>query len=297
MAAVTNLALIPIPHQPAQRQGGMEGPVEPIQKQPSHQSGGKITRIMHHIISAIVMLRLLFWVAKEVRSCQQPRGILHHQPSSVLARCLSIGPWKKVWVADSLRATPVNNAESNWHMLLMKGENSEILLFCFFCLGWYTQEYLLLDGAGLMWFLFRLSVPETQTCERWSGEAWTQPPLAISLEKQRPNKQREAWCAQVTAQPAVKKHLSPVIFYFFQIIVPPKLLWTLITSEPIHYHGRKLMWVCTRKPPHIPTISPWNVPWSVFTNQDLMLHFPTSRGPLHACYACSFKKVWEEGWQ
>lgn len=59
------------------------------------------------------MLRLLFWLAKEVRSCQQPWGILHHQPSSVLARCLSIGPWKKVWVADSLRATPVNNAESN----------------------------------------------------------------------------------------------------------------------------------------------------------------------------------------
>lgn len=62
-----------------------------------------------------------------------------------------------------------------------------------------------------MWFLFRLSVPETQRCEQWSGEAWTQAPMAISVERRQPNKQRKAWCAQVTAQPAVKKHLTPVI--------------------------------------------------------------------------------------
>lgn len=70
------------------------------------------------------------------------------------------------------------------------------------------QEYLLLVQAGLMWFLFRLSVPETQLCEQWSGEAWTQPPVAISVERRQPNKHRKAWCAQVTAQPAVKKHLT-----------------------------------------------------------------------------------------
>lgn len=246
MAAVTNLALIPSHPAATSPEAGWEGPDEAIQ-QPSHQFGktGWITGIVprlaaNRFISNTVVMKLLFCLAKEVRSRQLPRGVLHHQPSSVLARCPSIGLWKKVWVADSLRATPVNNAESNWHMLLMKGENSEILLFCFgffyyFFLGWYTQEYLLLVGARLMWFLFRLSVPETQTCERWSGEAWTQPPVAISVEKQRPNKQREAWCAQVTAQPAVKKHLSRVIFflwiYIYIYIIMLQKLWTLITSR------------------------------------------------------------------
>lgn len=32
--------------------------------------------------------------------------------------------------------------------------------------------------------------------------------MAISVERRQPNKQRKAWCAQVTAQPAVKKHLT-----------------------------------------------------------------------------------------
>lgn len=79
-----------------------------------------------------------------------------------------------------------------------------------FCLEYSAREcrILFLVWVGLMWFLFRLSVPETQLCEQWSGEAWTQPPMAISVERRQPNKQRKAWCVQVTAQPAVKKHLT-----------------------------------------------------------------------------------------
>ncbi len=71
-----------------------------------------------------------------------------------------------------------------------------------------AMKAFLLVRAGLMWFLFRLSVPEIQLCEQWSGEAWTRRPMAISVERRQPNKQRKAWCAQVTAQPAVKKHLT-----------------------------------------------------------------------------------------
>lgn len=48
----------------------------------------------------------------------------------------AIGLWKEVWVADSLHETPVNNNESNWHMLLMNQENSKILLFLFRIVSW-----------------------------------------------------------------------------------------------------------------------------------------------------------------
>lgn len=107
---------------------------------------------------------------------------------------------------------PVNNNDLNWHTLLMKGrETMRLILFFVLKCTWKRMWAFLLVFflAGLLWFPFRLSVPETRLCEQWSGEAWTQPPMAISVERRQPNKQRKAWCAQVTAQPVVKKHLCP----------------------------------------------------------------------------------------
>ena len=76
-------------------------------------------------------------------------------------------------------------------MLLKKGENSEILLFLF---RMFVQAYVGFSfGSGWVNVIsVRLSVPEPQLCEQWSGEAWTQPPMAISVERRQPNKQRKA---------------------------------------------------------------------------------------------------------
>lgn len=97
-----------------------------------------------------------------------------------------------------------------------------------FCLEYSTRECRILFSVwvGLMWFPFRLSVPETQLCEQWSGEAWTKPPMAISVERRQPNKQRNAWCVQVTAQPAVKKHLTLETIKAITCSRKPKLLIT-----------------------------------------------------------------------
>lgn len=104
-----------------------------------------------------------------------------------------------------------NTSKQQWAELTHAADEGgkTVRLSCF-CLEYSAREYIafLLVRVGLMWFPFRLSVPETQLCEQWSGEAWTQPPMAISVERRQPNKQRKAWCAQVTAQPAVKKHLT-----------------------------------------------------------------------------------------
>lgn len=52
--------------------------------------------------------------------------------------------------------------------------------------------------------------------------------MAISVERRQANKQRKAWCAQVTAQPAVKKHLPLEIV---KAITHSGNLWTLITGH------------------------------------------------------------------
>lgn len=79
----------------------------------------------------------------------------------------------------------------------------------------------LLVWAGLMWFSFRLSAPESRLCECWSGEAWAQPPMAISVDRRQPNKERRTWRAQVTAQPAVKKHLRLIV-----TVITERGLWS-----------------------------------------------------------------------
>lgn len=58
----------------------------------------------------------------------------------------------------------------------------------------YVQEYVGFSfGSG---WVNVISVPPVGSrdpaFEQWSGEAWTQPPMAISVERRQPNKQRKA---------------------------------------------------------------------------------------------------------
>lgn len=87
----------------------------------------------------------LFYIPNTVSSqgaCWQPSG----------------GEWG--WLT-AFRQTPVNNSELNWHMLPLKGRKQPDSRFCFECMCKRIQA-LLLVLSGLIWFLFRLSVPDTQ---------------------------------------------------------------------------------------------------------------------------------------
>lgn len=151
----------------------------------------------------------LFVLSKEVKPCHRPLAVLHPQ-HSVLARCMLTALWRRVGVADGLQT---NTSKQQWAELThaaIEGEKTARLPFLFWM---YVQEN---SGTsfGFVWVNL-ISVPPVGSrypvSEQWPGEAETQHPMAVSGWRIHTNKQRKAGCAQVTAQPAVKEHLTPDI--------------------------------------------------------------------------------------